>query len=82
LNAGAIKEKEDEGNFRRKRKYSPSLFPTHLPRENANDLVRKLNTCVLATKDEKYIRKMKMAQYQVKVYRCERYSETKRLSKL
>ena len=84
VNAGAIKPKEQRKKQHRVKKTKTNLFPASVSTLRATELVRKINFCLLQTKDPKYIKRIEAPAnglYHVKMKRCEKYVETKYLTR-
>lgn len=84
LNAGAVLPQKQKTQNRRKKKIQANTFPAHTNILRASELVRKINFCLLQTKDPKYIKRVEVpvsGLYRIKTKRCEKYFETKRLAR-
>lgn len=83
-NAGAIKPKEQRKKQQRIKKTKTNTFPATVDVIRATELARKINFCLLQTKDPKYIKRVEALTaglYHVKMKRCEKYAETKYLAR-
>lgn len=84
LDVGAIKQKEEADRFRKKVKRRAAHFNGYTSLKRGEYIARKLNICVLETKDPAYIRRVQSqpaGTFDILIRRCERYIETKRLAK-